>query len=38
MNVERKLEKLESELTVWQVVSPWLDEFERFRIPIRVSE
>lgn len=30
MNVERRLEKLESELTVWQVVSPWLDEFERF--------
>ena len=30
MNVERKLEKLEGELTVWQVVSLWLDEFESF--------
>lgn len=30
MNLERKLEQLENELTVWQVVSLWLDEFESF--------
>jgi hypothetical protein len=30
MDVERKVEKLEGELTVWQVASLWLDEFERF--------
>ena len=39
MNVERKLEKLEGELTVWEMVSPWLEEFQGFEsLPSYLSQ